>query len=82
MKSLILLPAAVLLASAGSSYFVHKTHTPGRAVQEVRTAPTSALLTGTAAMGDWRTDAPGVRRHITVEDLPPPHDPTGDLDEV
>jgi len=74
MKPLILLPAAVLLASAGSSYFVHKTHTPGRAVREVRTAPISALLTGTAAMGDWRTDAPGVRRHITLEDLPPPHD--------
>ncbi|HJT81500.1 MAG TPA: sorbosone dehydrogenase family protein [Chthoniobacterales bacterium] len=30
------------------------------------------LLTGKAAMGDWTTDAPGVRRKITVEDLPPP----------
>jgi glucose/arabinose dehydrogenase len=29
-------------------------------------------LTGKAAMGDWTSDAPGVRREITVEDLPPP----------
>src|SRR5581483_6323112 len=26
-----------------------------------------------AAMGDWTTDAPGVRRLITVADLPPPN---------
>lgn len=30
------------------------------------------LLTGKAAMGDWTHDAPGVRRKITVADLPPP----------
>ncbi|CAN5585431.1 sorbosone dehydrogenase family protein [soil metagenome] len=30
------------------------------------------LLTGQAAMGDWTGDAPGVRRKITVSDLPPP----------
>jgi glucose/arabinose dehydrogenase len=29
------------------------------------------LLTGKAAMGDWTTDAPGVRRKITIDDLPP-----------
>ena len=33
-----------------------------------------ALLTGAAAMGDWTGDAPGVRRKITVADLPPPND--------
>ena len=32
------------------------------------------MLTGTDALGDWSTDAPGVRRHITVADLPAPHD--------
>jgi glucose/arabinose dehydrogenase len=32
----------------------------------------SPLLTGQAAMGDWTTDAPGVRRRITVKDLPAP----------
>jgi len=30
------------------------------------------LLTGKAAMDDWTTDAPGVRRKITIEDLPAP----------
>src|SRR5436853_7406377 len=32
-----------------------------------------AFLTGKAAMGDWTSDAPGVRRKITVDDLPAPH---------
>src|SRR5437762_4918693 len=36
------------------------------------TAESGALLTGKAAMGDWKSDAPGVRRKVTVEDLPPP----------
>src|SRR5437879_7756904 len=30
------------------------------------------LLSGTAAFGDWRADAPGVRRKITPDDLPAP----------
>jgi len=30
------------------------------------------LLTGKTAMGDWTSDAPGVRRKITVANLPPP----------
>jgi glucose/arabinose dehydrogenase len=30
-------------------------------------------LTGEAAMGDWTTDSPGVRRLITVNDLPQPY---------
>jgi hypothetical protein len=33
-----------------------------------------ATLTGRAALGDWTTDAPGVRRKITVEDLATPYD--------
>lgn len=32
----------------------------------------STLLTGKAAMGDSTKDAPGLRRKITVQDLPPP----------
>jgi glucose/arabinose dehydrogenase len=28
------------------------------------------VLSGQAAYGDWRSDAPGVRRHITADDLP------------
>jgi glucose/arabinose dehydrogenase len=31
------------------------------------------LRTGRAAFGDWTEDAPGVRRKITVADLPPPN---------
>jgi glucose/arabinose dehydrogenase len=30
------------------------------------------VLTGAAAFGDWRADSPGVWRHITPADLPPP----------
>jgi glucose/arabinose dehydrogenase len=35
-------------------------------------AERGGLLTGVAAFGDWRADAPLVRRKITVADLPPP----------
>ena len=35
-------------------------------------AEKKAILTGKAAMGDWTSDAPGVMRRITVQDLPPP----------
>src|SRR6185312_10173299 len=35
-------------------------------------AERAATLTGKAAMGDWTSDAPGVTRKITVQDLPPP----------
>src|SRR6266571_2971309 len=33
-------------------------------------AEDAKLLIGKAAMGDWTSDAPGVRRKITVADLP------------
>src|SRR5438067_7384713 len=35
-------------------------------------AESGTLLNGKAAMGDWRSDAPGVRRKISVQDLPSP----------
>ena len=35
-------------------------------------AESQPILTGQQALGDWTTDAPGVRRKITVADLPPP----------
>jgi len=35
-------------------------------------APDGGVLVGTAAFGDWRSDAPGVRRLIRVQDLPQP----------
>ncbi len=36
-------------------------------------APVGPVLTGAAAFGDWRGDAPGVRRLIRPTDLPPPY---------
>ncbi len=36
--------------------------------------PTGEVLTGKNALGDWTTDAPGVRRRITTADLPPPYE--------
>jgi glucose/arabinose dehydrogenase/cytochrome c2 len=54
-----------------------KTTAPNALVQDMATAPRAApragtTLTGPAAFGDWRSDAPGVRRRITVADLPAP----------
>ncbi|MCA1609276.1 MAG: PQQ-dependent sugar dehydrogenase [Acidobacteria bacterium] len=37
-----------------------------------RSPARSEVLTGQGALGDWTTDAPGVRRKITVADLPRP----------
>ena len=34
--------------------------------------PSSTVLTGRDALGDWTTDAPGVRRQITINDLAKP----------
>ncbi len=42
-------------------------------IDRAQAAGAPAVLTGAAAFGDWRTDAPGVRRKITVADLPPPY---------
>ena len=35
--------------------------------------PPGVLRTGQAAFGGWTTDAPGVRRHIALADLPAPY---------
>jgi glucose/arabinose dehydrogenase len=36
--------------------------------------PVGSTLTGRKALGDWTTDAPGVRRKVTVDDLAEPYD--------
>ncbi len=36
--------------------------------------PVDSTLTGKAALGDWTTDAPGVRRKLTIADLAIPYD--------
>lgn len=46
-----------------------------RAAERNRTPrATGTVLTGEAALGDWTTDAPGVRRRITTADLPKPYE--------
>lgn len=57
-------------AIAGLVAIALLTSTPVLGAQDV-TEP-DRLLTGKAAMDDWTSDAPGVRRKITVADLPPP----------
>jgi len=71
MKALFLLPAA--LVATGSVLAVRHHAAPAPRVRQLRPARAGALLTGRAAYGDWSTDAPGVRRLIRVDDLPPPH---------
>jgi glucose/arabinose dehydrogenase len=44
----------------------------GVAVATGTAAESGKLVTGRAAMGDWKSDAPGVQRRITVQDLPGP----------
>lgn len=36
-------------------------------------SPSPLILTGKAAYGDWRGDAPGVRRHLSAGELPAPY---------
>ena len=40
--------------------------------QQRAAEPTGKVLTGQGALGDWTTDAPGIRRRITLADLPRP----------
>src|SRR4051812_17323609 len=40
--------------------------------EQASAADAGKVLTGKAAMGDWTQDAPGVRRKISVNDLPAP----------
>jgi glucose/arabinose dehydrogenase len=64
-RSIFVLRPASLIALWSASSFLH---TPVAKAEESG----ARLLSGTAAMGDWTSDAPGVRRKITVKDLPPP----------
>ena len=79
MKALLFVPAALLLTSAGLAYVHHSPAVQAASSAQVRAIPTGKspvgpLLTGSAALGDWSSDAPGVRRKLSVDDLPPPHD--------
>lgn len=58
--------ALVALLAAGAAF-------AQGAPQAARQGGPEPLLTGSAAMGDWSTDAPGVRRKLTPADLPAPY---------
>jgi len=77
MKALLLFPAAALVLGGAGSVLLDHHPDPSRLAAAVAAhAPgqgTGGLRTGQAAFGDWSTDAPGVRRRITVPDLPEPH---------
>ena len=60
IQTICLLVPAVLSVTAQASY-------PQR-----NGGSRSRVLTGQGAAGDWSTDAPGVRRRISVKDLPKP----------
>jgi glucose/arabinose dehydrogenase len=51
--------------------FACKTPTPAAVTPPAHRS--DELLLGIAAMGDWTTDAPGVRRKLTLADLPAPY---------
>ena len=63
------LAAAVLLIAFGDACSQQRREgrTPAQPVQ------TGRVQTGQGALGDWTTDAPGVRRRITPADLPKPN---------
>lgn len=50
-----------------------KTAAAASATTQTATQKQQPLLTGKKALGDWTTDAPGVRRKITINDLPEPY---------
>jgi len=71
---LLALPSAPRAAapSAGAGAGAAPDAGADAAIAEPPPIATSGLRTGRAAFGDFRSDAPGVRRHITVADLPRP----------
>lgn len=62
---LFILSGAVLF----SAYIVKE----ARSAQNRPAESAQGVLKGQAAMGDWTTDVPGVRRRITLADLPKPY---------
>lgn len=77
----LVLAAAFVGACAGGSNAAKEQTGSGQATSQATPTPQAnaprragnELLTGEAAMGDWTTDAPGVRRKLTTADLPAPY---------
>src|SRR3954453_22893847 len=66
-QTILIRPVPIAGTVVRSLCFIIITATPIRYA-----AGSDHLLTGKAAMGDWTSDAPGVRRQITAADLPLP----------
>ena len=64
--------ALVLIIVLGTTLTVIVKETRSRQ-QRIANEQAGETLTGQGALGDWTTDAPGVRRRITVADLPKPY---------
>src|SRR5690349_2320191 len=65
LKPPALLPVTLVVAAASAIAMV-----TARADDQ---RPHGGTLTGKAALGDWTSDAPGVRRKITLDDLATPY---------
>lgn len=74
-RSALCLFAALGLAACSSKPAEVKPQGDAATQPGVKTQPprTDTILTGAEAFGDWTTDAPGVKRRITAQDLPPPN---------
>src|ERR1700690_1260043 len=68
MRRIGIVAAVGALATAGTV----ARHVQGRGTGGATSDDTGKLLKGAAAYGDWRDDAPGVRRLITAADMPRP----------
>src|SRR6516165_5046954 len=60
------------LSSDGTSGIIFFVNVFFIALITAAAAEKDAVITGKTAMSDWTSDAPGVTRKITVQDLPPP----------
>ena len=68
---LLIVPCLALAACSKPAATPSEITPPPSAAPPAASAP--GTLTGQAATGDWTSDAPGVRRKLTVADLPPPY---------
>ncbi len=66
------LAAALAITFASASSGACRSEKPAAPQPPGRPLVPGELATGKDALGDWTTDAPGVRRKLTVADLPPP----------
>jgi glucose/arabinose dehydrogenase len=73
VRNVVLVVAVAAGAVAAACAFGGREAVSGQRRAGEASPPLGKVLTGQGAFGDWTTDAPGVRRHITVADLPRPY---------